>query len=284
MKGKSTKKKVAIYIRVSTLDQAREGYSLDAQENTLRKWCADNKCEVFDIYADRGISGKDMSHRPDMGRLMRDAHDKKFNIVLFWALSRFTRSVSDLYYTMEVFKKLGIDMISHTESFDTITPMGRAMTGIVGIFAQLEREICGERVALALAERAHKGKRTTSYVLGYDKDGKDSFVINSSEAEYVRFCFESYLKYKNLSEVALLCNQRGYHGKRGKAPNAHSVSCIIINPLYCGYHSFKGNVYKGTHEPIVSVNVYNKVQRLLKSQGKISGRTRHKDLIYIRKS
>ena len=196
------KKKVAIYIRVSTLDQAREGYSLDAQERTLRKWCKEHKCEIYDLYADRGISGKDISHRPDMGRLMQDALHEKFDIVLFWALSRFTRSVSDLYHTMEVFKEHNIDMISYTESFDTCSPMGRAMTGIVGVFSQLEREIGGERVAAALAERARQGKRTTSQVLGYDNNGKDSFKINASEAEYVRFCFENYLKYKNLSEVA----------------------------------------------------------------------------------
>lgn len=148
------KKKVAIYIRVSTLDQARDGYSLEAQERVLRKWCADNKYEIYDLYADRGISGKDMEHRPDMQRLMRDAREDRFDMVVFWALSRFTRSVPDLYNTMEVFTKHNIDMVSYTESFDTSTPMGRAMVGIVGIFAQLEREITGERIMLALSERA----------------------------------------------------------------------------------------------------------------------------------
>lgn len=61
---------VAIYIRVSTLDQAREGYSLEAQEKILRKWCDERKYEVFDIYADKGISGKDIEHRPNMNRLL----------------------------------------------------------------------------------------------------------------------------------------------------------------------------------------------------------------------
>ncbi len=111
-------KRVAIYIRVSTLDQAREGYSLDAQEKTLRKWCDDRRYEIFDLYADKGISGKDIEHRPDMNRLLKDAREGKFNVVLFWALSRFTRSVSDLYSTMEKFQKWNIDMVSYTEAFD----------------------------------------------------------------------------------------------------------------------------------------------------------------------
>lgn len=274
-------KKVAIYIRVSTLDQAREGYSLDAQERTLRKWCEDHKCEIYDLYADRGISGKDISHRPDMGRLMRDAYDNKFDTVLFWALSRFTRSVSDLYRTMEVFKEHNIDMISYTESFDTCSPMGRAMTGIVGVFSQLERDIGGERVAAALAERAHQGKRTTNHVLGYDNDGKDSLVVNEIEAEYVRFCFENYLTYKNLSEVAAICKKRGYRGKRGREPSPYAISIIISNPIYCGYNSFKGKIFKGLHEPIISIETFNKVQRLLRAQGRIVGRSRKKQLIHI---
>ena len=138
-----------------------------------------------------------------------------------------------------------------------------------------------ERVSAALAERAHQGKRTTNHVLGYDNDGKDSFVVNEAEAEYVRFCFENYLKYKSLSEVAAICKERGYRGKRGREPSPYAISVIISNPIYCGYNSFKGSVFKGLHEPIVSVTTFNKVQRLLKAQGKVFGRHRQKQLVHI---
>ena len=181
------KKQVAIYIRVSTLDQARDGYSLDAQEKTLRKWCEERKYNVYDLYADKGISGKDIEHRPDINRLLNDAKNGKFDLVLFWALSRFTRSVSDLYSTMEKFQKWNVSMISYTESFDTSTPMGRAMIGVVGVFAQLERELTSERVSAAMLERATQGKRTCSEILGYDLDGKDSFKINKKEAFLLLF-------------------------------------------------------------------------------------------------
>lgn len=274
-------KKVAIYIRVSTLDQAREGYSLEAQEKTLRKWCTDRKHIVYDLYADRGISGKDIEHRPDMNRLLYDAKEGKFDMVIFWALSRFTRNVSDLYTTMEKFQKWNISMVSYTEAFDTSTPMGRAMIGIVGIFAQLERELTGERVSAAMAERAMQGKRTCSEVLGYDKHGKDSFTINQKEAEYVKFCFTQYLLRKNLSEVALACREKGYRGKRGKIPAAYSIQKIITRPIYCGYNSFCGKIYKGSYEPIIDVEIFNKVQSLLKRQGKISGRKRIEELVII---
>lgn len=275
------KKMVAIYIRVSTLDQAREGYSLEAQERTLRKWCTDRKYEVYDLYADRGISGKDIDHRPSMRRLMQDAKDDKFDMIVFWALSRFTRSVSDLYHTMEILQSHNIDMMSYTEAFDTSTPMGRAMVGIVGVFAQLERELTGERVRAAMLVRAEQGKRTCSAILGYDLNGKDSMVINEKEAEYVRFCFEKYLIYKNLSQVAELCCSLGYCGKRGKPPTAYTVYVILTRPQYCGYNTYCGHIYKGDYEPIVSLETYNRVQRLLKMQGKIVGRTRIKPISKI---
>lgn len=272
---------VAIYIRVSTLDQAREGYSLKMQEQTLREWCKEKGYIIYDLYADRGISGKDFNHRPDMLRLMRDAKDGCFNSVVFWALSRFTRSVQDLYNTLDKFQKWGVSMVSYTEAFDTSTPMGRAMIGIVGVFAQLEREITSERVAAAMQMRAAQGKRTCSEILGYDKKGKDSFSVNPQEAEYVKFCFEKYLERKNLSEVAELCRQHGYRGKRGKEPCAWAVSVILSRPQYCGYNPYCGEYYKGDYNPIISIETYNKVQRLLERQGKIVGRNRRKRLMHL---
>ena len=276
--------RVAIYIRVSTLDQARDGYSLDMQERTLRKWCDDHRHRVIEVYADRGISAKDIDHRPALIRLMREAKEGKFDMVLFWALSRFSRSVSDLYETMEKFQKWNISMISYTESFDTASPMGRAMIGIVGVFAQLERELTSERVTATMEERAIQGKRTCNTILGYDKDGKDTFVINADEAEYVKFCFDEYLVRKSLSEVAALARAKGFKGKRGKAPSPYSVEVILTCPVYCGYNRFHGELYKGSHVPIVSVDTFNRVQTILRRQGKSLGRPRINEMRRVKKN
>lgn len=275
-------KRVGIYIRVSTLDQAREGYSLEAQEKTLRKWCDDRKYIVHDLYADKGISGKNIENRPDMNRLLRDAKDRKFDIVLFWALSRFTRSVADLYVTMEKLQAWNVSMVSYTETFDTSTPMGRAIIGVVGVFAQLERELTGERVYAAMAERAAQGKRTCSEILGYNLKGKDSFEINEKEAEYVRFCFKEYLLRKNLIEVAQEANKKGYRGKRGRMPTPYSIQKILTRPQYCGYNIFCGKVYKGDYTPIIDIETYNKVLELLKRQGRNVGRKRIEPLVKVK--
>ncbi|WP_050698643.1 recombinase family protein [Anaeromassilibacillus senegalensis] len=257
------RKKAAIYIRVSTLDQAREGYSLSAQERALRKWCEDHGYGVYFVYADEGISGKDIEHRPGMKRLLKDIENKCFNLVVVWSLSRFTRSVADLYDTLGVLQKCSITFVSLTESFDTGTAMGRAMVGVCGVFAQLERELTAERVSAAMGERAAQGKRTCHDVLGYDLDGKDSLRINEREAERVRYVFKKYLEYKNLSAVAELCRLKGYTGKRGKVQTAESVRKILTRPIYAGYNSYRGKIYKGNHPAIISVESYNKVQHIL---------------------
>lgn len=262
------RKLAAIYTRVSTLDQAREGYSLAAQERTLRAWCADHGYTVYDVYSDEGISGKDITHRPEMQRLLSDAKDQRFDLVLVWALSRFTRSVADLYNSLSLLQASDVAFTSYTESFDTSSPVGRAMIGVCGVFAQLERELTAERVRAATLERAMQGKRMCNEILGYDLSGTDSLTINESEAECVRFIYASYLRYCNLLQVANLCRERGYVGKRGREFDAWKVKIILTRPVYAGYNTLHGHPYKGNFEPIIDEKTYNRVQRALEKHSK----------------
>lgn len=263
----------AIYIRVSTLDQAREGYSLAAQKKTLEDWCAANGYSVFHIYEDAGISGKDIQHRPAMIKMLEDIKNSNIDLVLVWALSRLTRSVSDLYDMYNIIQKYGCDIRSYTEPFDTTTPIGRAMMGICGVFAQMERELTIERVKAAMAERAMQGKRTCNEVLGYDLDGSDSLVINATEAECVRFIFNMYLECHNLSGVAEQCRIKGYHGKRGRVFKAQHIKTILTRPVYIGYNSFHGQIYKGSFDPIIQQKTWDDVQRTLSAPNRL-GRKR----------
>lgn len=259
---------VAIYIRVSTLDQAREGYSLAAQRKVLTEWCNHRGHDIYAVYADEGISGKDIEHRPAVKEMLSDAKKEKFDIILIWALSRFTRSVSDLYTTWEILDNHNINLISSTEGFDTSTPTGRAMMGVIGVFAQMERELTAERVSLALAERAAQGKRTCSDVLGYDNNGKDSLKINESEAELVKLIYEKFIAYQAYLPVADWMNLNGKFGRRGYPFGAESIKKIVTNPIYIGYYRFKGNRYKGNFEPIIPEKTWNHAQRIAKAISK----------------
>ena len=194
--GKEGGNSAALYIRVSTLDQVREGYSLAAQQAALEAWAAQHGYSAI-LYADEGISGKDIGHRPAMCQMLADVEAGKIAVVAVWALSRLTRSVADLYATWELLEAHGVALISHTEAFDTSTPTGRAMMGLLGVFAQMEREITAERVRAAMAERAAQGKRTCSCVLGYDLDGSDSLVPNPQEAEIIRYIYRECMRNHN---------------------------------------------------------------------------------------
>ncbi|MCD2493651.1 recombinase family protein [Lacrimispora sp. NSJ-141] len=268
------KRCAALYVRVSTQEQAIEGYSLAAQERLLTDHCKQKRYEIYDIYRDEGISAKDIKHRPGMLRLLEDAKQKKFDTVLIWKLSRFSRSMPNLVTVCEELDRSNIMLVSYSEAFDSGTPAGRMVRSMLGTVAQFEREVTGENVILAMWERARRGKRTCSEVLGYDLDGKDGLKINDQEAEYVRFCFTAYLTYKCLSDVAKKAREAGYRGKRGKIPSPYSICTILSRPIYCGYNRFQGKLYKGNHKPLVSVDTYNRVQALLKRQGKTVGRHR----------
>jgi site-specific DNA recombinase len=275
--------KAAIYIRVSTEQQADEGYSLAAQERTLREYCRFKDYEIFDIYADEGKSGKDIVHRPQLQRLISDGLAEKFHTIIVWKITRFTRSISDLCSTCDRLEKHDVYLESYSEGFDSRTPVGRMVRNILGVIAQWERETISENVRAAMRERALQGKHTFSYVLGYDvKKGEDELKVNAEEAAIVRFIFDSYIKYENLIAVADICNAKGYTGKRGKPFNPESIHRILTRPIYAGWYSWQGlPVTKGDYEALITEAEYNRIQNILKKRGIRFGRSRKTPLIKL---
>lgn len=272
---------VAIYIRVSTRDQAEEGYSLDGQKRLLLEYCKLKGYDVYKIYTDEGLSGKDIIHRPEMMKLLEDAKERRFDIILVWKLTRFSRSLSDLTATCEMLSKYDVFLVSYSEAFDCTTPSGRMVRNMLGTVAQFEREVVSENVSMAMLERARQGKRTCHEILGYDLLGKDSFKINPEEAEYVNFVHDTYLMHKNILEVTELAKEKGYRGKRGREPRPQSTYVILTCPVYAGYNVFKGKIYKGDYEPIRTPQQFNKVQRILLRQGKTVGRKTNHQLFIV---
>ncbi len=248
----------AIYTRVSTLDQARDGYSLEAQRKVLTDWCLQRGHGQPIVYEDAGISGKDIQHRPAMQQLLADVRAGKHALVVVWALSRLTRSVSDLYSIWGMMQAHGCDLVSHTEAFDTSTSVGRAMMGLLGVFAQTEREMVGERVEAAMRERALQGKRTCSEVLGYDTV-PGGLRINPGEAARVLEIYRVYEATGSLSETARWCRARGITGKRGRTMDAYKVRVILTRPIYAGYYSYRELRVRGGFPPLVSVERYNAI-------------------------
>jgi DNA invertase Pin-like site-specific DNA recombinase len=147
--------RVAIYARVST---ANNGQDPMVQVRELREYCTHRGWTVSSEYVDVGISGS-KEKRPELDRLMADAHRRRFDCVVVWKFDRFARSVSHLLRALENFRALGIEFVSFSEQMDTSTPAGKMVFTVLGAVAELERSLIVERVKAGLRNAKAKGKR-----------------------------------------------------------------------------------------------------------------------------
>lgn len=145
------RKTVALYARVSTLDQ-----NCEVQLQDLRRF-AGQRFSPYQEYIDVGVSGA-QRHRPQLDILMKDARKRRFDVVLVWKFDRFARSLKHLIESLDEFSALGIDFVSYTEGVDTTTPAGQLLFHIVGAVAQFERDLIAERVRAGLAHARAMGK------------------------------------------------------------------------------------------------------------------------------
>lgn len=146
--------RVAIYARVST---ANNGQDPTMQTRELREYAERRGWTVSGEYVDIGISGT-KEKRPELDRLMTDAHRRRFDAVVVWKFDRFARSVSHLLRALETFKAQGIEFVSFSEQLDTSTPTGKLVFTVLGAVAELERSLIVERVKAGLRNARAKGK------------------------------------------------------------------------------------------------------------------------------
>lgn len=263
-------KTAAIYIRVSTEDQAEQGISIPAQKSRLMAYCQAQGWDVYDFYIDDGYSGKDLE-RPAMQRLLEDAAAKRYNTALVLKLDRLSRRQKDVLYLLEdVFDPAGIGFKSVTESFDTTTPFGKAALGMMAVFAQLERETIVERVRMAKKESARQGRFMGGPAPhGYRYNfGTKRLEIDELQAQTIQWIYDHYLeKEDGYQYTAESLNNKGVPGPRGEGWNKHTIHKILINPVYIGKVSHKGSLYDGKHKPIIDLDKWNEVQALVKYRG-----------------
>ena len=146
-------KRAALYARVSSADQ-----NSAMQSRELKEHCKFRGWTVCGEYVDRGVSGAKDS-RPQLDRLMSDAHRRRFDVVAVWRFDRAARSVSHLLRMLETFRSLGIEFVSLSEQIDTTTPAGKMVFTVLGAVAELERSLIAERVRAGLRNAKARGKR-----------------------------------------------------------------------------------------------------------------------------
>lgn len=255
---------IALYERVSTEKQDREGHSIPEQKERLEKYCSVYGWKDFVHYTDAGFSGA-KTDRPALQRLIKDIEKGKVNKVLVYKLDRLSRSQKDTLWLIED-KMLShdCDFISISENFDTSTPFGRAMIGILAVFAQLEREQIKERMSMGKMGRAKAGKRNGGHPpIGYEIENGD-LVINEYEAMQIREIHSLYQQGYSVRHITKDLKDRGLKHKYGFW-NEVRVGRTLSNPIYIGKVIFKGELYDGVHEPIIDMETFERTNAILKT-------------------
>lgn len=157
-------RRCAIYARVST-DEQDEALQLTA----LRELVSQRGWELKTAYVDHGVSSRAV--RPELERMMRDAHKRRFDVVAVWKFDRFARSTRELVFALEQFQTLGIDFVSVTQSIDTSGPMGKLVFSVLAAIAEFERELIRERVVAGMKEAKRRGKHCGRPAKEFDVGG-----------------------------------------------------------------------------------------------------------------
>lgn len=247
------------YLRVSTTEQAREGYSLSAQQQAVRAYCQAHGWELVESYADAGRSGKSLQGRDELARLLEDAQAGNFERVVFWRLDRLGRNLRDLLDICDRLEVSGVGVVSIQEAIDTGTAAGRMIRNIMGALAEFERETVVKRIKAGMTEKARQGKIVGPLPLGYRRDSEGAIVTEPATASLVRAAFDRYATGRySLRDMTQWAAEIGLRSTERNPLDRLSISKVLTNPTYCGqvaFHQRRGGgiVAKGNHPAIVDV-------------------------------
>lgn len=266
--------KVAVYIRVSTEDQAREGHSLDEQLDRLKAHCNYKGYEIEKIYRDEGKSAKDMKGRPEFQKMVKEVCDGTINKIIIYKLDRLTRSVKDLEEILTLIEKHNCNLESVTEEINTKNAFGMFFIRMVILLAQLEIDQTRERTIMGLVGTVKQGIPIGKIPIGYKRDSNNPNpklrkkpIIVEEEAKTVRKIFNLYLNgysYYNIAEKLKEENNTLMQWKDWL------IQKIINNSMYCGdlehRKSLKDKetiIYRGVVPAIIPRDVFNDCQILI---------------------
>jgi len=257
--------RAAIYARVSTEDQAKEGYSLEAQLEMLRAYCEYEGMTVSKEYVDEGFSGRD-TKRPAYRQMMLDLDNWDKLVVI--KMDRIHRNSLNFMSMMEFLTKNGKEFVSSTESLDTSNALGRFVVDMIQRIAQLESEQIGERTYMGMKEKAEalKEKADSSSTMGFTAPfGYDVYegqlVMSGEEFRVVERMFRMYIDDCTMDEICYRFNHDGISTRKGNVWNKHNLRNILHNPVYAGYMRWDGILIPHNAERAVSPKDFNVVQQ-----------------------
>lgn len=274
--------KCVIYIRVSTDEQAKHGYSIVAQQERLDAFCKSQGWNIIGTYIDDGYSAKDLN-RPHFQKMMDRIKQGNVDVLLVYRLDRLTRSVLDLYQVLNTLEAYNCKFRSATEVYDTTSAMGKLFITLVAAIAQWERENTAERVSMGMEKKAKLGEwpgGTPPY--GYKLEN-EKLVIDEEEAKVVKEIFKM-AETTGFYTIARKLTEKGYLTRSGENWHVDTIRGIANNPVYAGYIRYneggknykkpprKQKLYEGKQEKIISREDFWNLQDYLDKRRSYGGK------------
>ena len=269
------KKIAGLYIRVSTEDQAREGFSLPEQEKRLRAMCEYKGYEIYDVYKDAGISAKTGNLRPEFERLLQDIRDKKVNTIVVLKLDRLTRSVYDMEGIMNFLEENDAYLDCANDEINTTNANGKMVSRLLMSVSQNEIERTSERTKIGLAGAIKMCHIPNQAPLGYKREDK-RLVIDYSTKDVVERIFDLYYSGNSYQKISNILNEEQVLGKTNWRDS--SIVAILENEIYKGdfvhgKRTKNPTYYSNVVEPIIDKEKWEECQVQKKQNSRSYQRT-----------
>ena len=254
---KKEKKICGIYIRVSTEDQAREGFSLPEQKERLELYCKLNDYEIKEYYTDAGISAKTGNHRPEYERMLEDGRQGKINMIIAYKLDRITRSTKDWETLIEYSEKYDVALAFVNDNIDTTNANGKMISRIMMSVSQNEIERTSERTKVGLVGAIKAGNIPSQTPLGYKRENK-KLVPDPLTKDIIVRMYQLYFEGNSYQKIANIFNEEKVANKKWRD---NTILEMIENPIYKGdfIHGKRTNhltYYENVVEPLVSKEMW----------------------------
>lgn len=263
-----TAPRVAFYTRIST-DESIQKYSLAAQEERLEAYCKGQYGDdwtLFGVYRD-SASGTTME-RPELQRMVADARERLFDLLMVFRVDRFSRRVGELATLANELKSYGVDLKSATEPIDTSSPAGMMIFQTLGVFAEFEQKSIVERTKVGMLKKAKTGSWPGGRVpLGYRFEKEHGLQIDENEAPIVRRVFEMYVEGQSgSSAIAQDLNRAGFRTRTGKKFGRKAVLDILRNVMYRGQFMWQKQAFDSPHAAIIPTEVFEAASVILQKR------------------
>ncbi len=258
--------RAALYARVSTEEQADQGYSLAAQLQMLRDFCEVFEMDIAGEYVDDGYSGTN-TRRPAYRRMFSPDERQRWDALVVIKMDRIHRNSKNFMLMIEDLSKNGQSFFSTTERIDTTTAVGRFAMDVIQRIAQLESEQIGERTKFGMIQKAEQKDGIMGFQPPYGYSIADGELISIPEEQIVvKRIFGSYLENSTLDEIASELNSSFIRTRNGNQWNKYNLRNILHNPVYAGYMHWEEHLIGHHADCPVSVDEYNQIQRLMASK------------------